>query len=176
MMLRPLTRCPYRTSLLVLSACAAIRSDYSIQHEGAVGRPALAPYSAAVSNAPVEADPVAGAWRLRCISPDGKPRECVIAIFREQSSLKGRYAPDGEMNDARPAKDVRFDNGILQVAVDGKFAGQTYGLTYSGTPKGDTLQGTVRWSFGWASGTFPFEGERVSAEVGCRDRDERRVE
>ena len=87
-------------------------------------------------------DPV-GAWKLRCVSPDGKPRECVT----------------------RPAKNVVFDDGVLSVDVDGEFAGQSYGLTYKGVPRGNALQGLVRWSFGWASGSFAFEGERIKQQV-----------
>jgi hypothetical protein len=106
-------------------------------------------------------DPV-GAWRLKCVSPDGKPRECVVTIFLEGDGLKGNYTADGV---TRPVKTVVFDEGILSVEVDGKFAGQAYGLTYKGTPRGDTLQGTVRWSYGWASGALPFAGERTEQQV-----------
>ena len=106
-------------------------------------------------------DPV-GAWKLRCVSPDGKQRECVVTVYREGSALKGDYAADGV---TRPAKNVVFDDGVLSVDVDGKFAGQSYGLTYKGVPRGDALQGLVRWSFGWASGTFAFEGERIKQQV-----------
>ena len=74
----------------------------------------------------------------------------------------GDYAADGV---TRPAKNVVFDDGVLSVDVDGKFAGQSYGLTYKGAPRGDALQGSVRWSFGWASGSFPFEGERIKQQV-----------
>ena len=106
-------------------------------------------------------DPV-GAWKLRCVSPDGKQRECVVTVYREGSALKGDYAADGV---TRPAKNVVFDDGVLNIDVDGKFAGQSYGLTYKGVPRGDALQGSVRWSFGWASGSFAFEGERIKRQV-----------
>jgi hypothetical protein len=58
-----------------------------------------------------------------------------------------------------------FEEGALSVEVEGRFAGQAYGLTYEGAPRGDALQGSVRWSFGWASGSFPFDGERVEQQV-----------
>jgi hypothetical protein len=106
-------------------------------------------------------DPV-GAWKLRCVSPDGKHRECVVTVYREGSALKGDYAADGV---SRPAKNVVFDDGVLSVDVDGEFAGQSYGLTYKGVPRGDALQGLARWSFGWASGSFAFEGERIKQQV-----------
>ena len=109
-------------------------------------------------------DPV-GAWKLSCVSPDGKQRECVVTVYREGSALKGDYAADGV---TRPAKNVVFDDGVLSVDVDGKFAGQSYGLNpYKGEYHGveNALQGSVRWSFGWASGSFPFEGERIKQQV-----------
>ncbi len=106
-------------------------------------------------------DPV-GAWRLKCIPPDGKPRECVITVIREGDTLRATYKADGE---TRPAKRAVFEDGYVILEVDGKFAGQAYGLVYKGAPKSHALSGTVRWSFGWASGTFPFSGERVAEAV-----------
>jgi hypothetical protein len=106
-------------------------------------------------------DPV-GAWKLKCVSPDGKPRECIVTVFRDGAALKGNCTAEGV---TRPAKSVVFDEGILSVEVDGKFAGQAYGLTYKGVPRGDALQGSVRWSYGWASGSLAFEGERIEQQV-----------
>lgn len=106
-------------------------------------------------------DPV-GAWKLTCVAPDGKHRECVVTVFRQGAALKGDYTTDGV---TRPAKHVAFDDGVLSVEVDGKFAGQAYGLAYKGTPRGDALHGLVRWSYGWASGSFAFEGERIEQEI-----------
>jgi hypothetical protein len=114
-----------------------------------------------VESANLAEDPV-GIWKMNCVPPDGKPRECVISIFREGEDLKGNYTADGV---TRPAKTVVFDEGILNVEVDGKFAGQAYGLTYKGTPQGDALHGSVRWSYGWASGSFAFDGERIGQQV-----------
>jgi hypothetical protein len=109
-----------------------------------------------------EAGNPVGAWMLKCVSPDGKRRECVVTIFKEGADLKGNYTADGK---TRPAKNVAFNEGLLSIDVDGQFAGQPYGLTYKGTPTGDALRGTVTWSFGWASGSFAFEGERIEQQV-----------
>ncbi len=106
-------------------------------------------------------DPV-GAWKLKCVSPDGKPRECIVTVFRDGVDLKGKYTAEGV---TRPAKHVAFDEGILSVDIDGKYAGQAYGLMYKGTPQGDTLKGSVRWSYGWASGSIAFDGERIEQQV-----------
>ena len=104
-------------------------------------------------------DPV-GTWKLKSVSPDGKDRACLVKVVREGDRLKGTYIADGE---TRPAKDVAFANGVMSITVDGHFAGQVYGLTYKGKPAGDSLQGKVCWSYGIASGSFAFEGERVRA-------------
>jgi hypothetical protein len=74
----------------------------------------------------------------------------------------GDYTADGV---TRPVKKVGVEEGVLSVEVEGRFAGQAYGLTYEGAARGDALQGSVRWSFGWASGSFPFDGERVEQQV-----------
>jgi hypothetical protein len=103
-----------------------------------------------------------GTWKLRCVSPDGKKRECIVSLVRKAAALDGDYTADGV---TRPVKKVAFEEGVLSVEVEGRFAGQAYGLTYKGAPRGDALQGSVRWSFGWASGSFPFDGERVEQQV-----------
>src|SRR4051794_6489216 len=82
-------------------------------------------------------DPV-GHWKLRCVSPDGKARECVVMVCREGRALKGTYAAEGV---TRPAKGVAYDQGVLSVRVDGEVAGKAYGLTYTGKPRGDVLRG-----------------------------------
>jgi hypothetical protein len=106
-------------------------------------------------------DPV-GVWKLTCVSPDGKPRECILTLAREASILKGTYKADGAV---RSALDVVFSAGVLSFRIDGRFAGQKYILVYRGKPRGDSLSGTVRWSYGWATGTMPFRGERVVEQV-----------
>jgi hypothetical protein len=103
-----------------------------------------------------------GAWKLTCVSPDGKDRECVVGVSRAGKGWKGTYQADGE---TRSAKDVAFEGDVLSIGVDGKFAGQVYRLTYEGKPQGDIFNGTVRWTYGWASGSFPFRGERVVEQV-----------
>jgi hypothetical protein len=103
-----------------------------------------------------------GQWMLRCVPPDGKARSCVVTIRREGGSIKGTYTADGETRDA---EEVVFARGVLSVRVGGKYAGQSYGLTYVGRPAGDALRGTVRWSYGFVSGSFAFEGERIGQIV-----------
>ena len=117
--------------------------------------------TASLAHAAQPADPC-GTWKLKCVSPDGKARECVVTVCKEGETLKGTYAADGAK---KAVKAVSFEEGILSVQVDGEFAGQCYGLTYKGKPSGDTLCGSVRWSYGWASGSFSFEGERIAQAV-----------
>lgn len=103
-----------------------------------------------------------GTWTLRCTSPDGKARSCVVTVRREGDTLKGTYTADGV---TRAAREISFARGVLSIRVDGQFAGQHYGLTYKGKPVGDSLRGTVRWSYGFAAGSFAFEGERVGEKL-----------
>jgi hypothetical protein len=110
----------------------------------------------------VKASDPLGAWKLKCVSPDGKDRECIVTFSRDGLAWKGTYQADGE---TRAAKDLAYDEGELSFRVDGKFAGLVYYLTYKGKPLGDNLNGTVRWSYGWASGTFGFRGERIAEQL-----------
>jgi hypothetical protein len=109
-----------------------------------------------------QADDPVGIWKLRCVSPDGKNRECVVTLFRNATGIEGDCTTDGV---TRPVKEATFDQGVLTIGVDGRFAGQPYELTYKGTPRCEVMDGSVRWSFRWASGSFPFKGERVEQQV-----------
>ncbi len=104
-----------------------------------------------------DGDPV-GTWKLSSVCPDGKSRDCVITVLRQDQSLKATYKADGR---TRAARAVSFDRGILSITVDGDFAGSKYELTYRGKPAGNTLCGDVGWSYLWASGSFKFKGERI---------------
>jgi hypothetical protein len=107
------------------------------------------------------AEPI-GAWKITCVSPDGKNSECTVDVSRDCQAWRATYEAESE---TRAPQDVTFENGELCFRVDGKFAGQTYNLTANGRPQGETLKGTVRWSYGWASGSFAFRGERVAEQV-----------
>ena len=54
------------------------------------------------ANDVMAADPI-GAWKLKCVSPDGKDRECIVSVSRDGKGWTGTYQADGE---TRPAKDV----------------------------------------------------------------------
>jgi hypothetical protein len=112
---------------------------------------------ASICEAAPPEDPV-GSWKLSCVCPDGKSRDCVITVSQHGRALTATYTADGV---TRAARAVSFDRGILSVRVDGEFAGSAYKLTYEGKPSGDTLCGDVRWSYLWASGSFAFKGERM---------------
>lgn len=107
-----------------------------------------------------DGDPV-GTWKLSCVCPDGKSRDCVIVVSRQDQALKATYKADGV---TRAARAVSFDRGILSVKVEGDFAGSKYVLTYRGKPGKDTMRGDVNWSYLWASGSFTFKGERIVVE------------
>jgi hypothetical protein len=107
-------------------------------------------------------DLLLGAWKLKCTSPDGKARECILVLSREGTLLKGDYVVG---KTTRPARYVEFDRGELRFLVDGKYAGQVYTLIYKGRPRGNALQGAVHWKYGWASGSIDFTGERITQSV-----------
>lgn len=138
-MLRALKHATCGFSVVLLAACAATPRGEAASPE----------------------DPV-GTWKLKCVSPDGKSRECVVVISREGKALKGSCTADGVK---RPVKNAVFDQGVLSVRVDGEYVGQSYGLVYKGKPVGDTLRGKAHWTYGWASGSFAFAGERVAAKI-----------
>lgn len=107
-----------------------------------------------------------GTWKLRSACPDGKTRHCVVILRREKDVLQGRYIVDGV---EKAAKQVRFEQGVLVVQVEGMYRGREYGLTYKGQPAAGRINGTARWTYGWISGTFQFEGEKIAERVGFAD-------
>jgi hypothetical protein len=118
----------------------------------------LVPVRGAARN--TDADDLLGTWKLAYTSPDGKARQCVVAVSRAGTVLRGDYW-DGKMT--RPANNVGVDRGELSFWVDGKYVGKVYTLTYKGRIRGDrdTLRGAVHWKYGWASGSFDFVGKRL---------------
>jgi hypothetical protein len=117
---------------------------------------AAVPVGGATGNS--EADGLLGAWRLNYTSPDGKARECIIALSHDGTALRGDYW-DGKTT--RPANSVALDRGELSFWVDGRYAGRRYTLTYKGRRNGDALRGAVHWKYGWASGSMDFVGKRI---------------
>jgi hypothetical protein len=126
----------------------------------------LVPALGAARNA--ELDDLLGSWKLTYTSPDGKARDCVIALSRDGAVLRADYW-DGKTT--RPANGVSVDRGELSFWVDGKYVGKVYTLTYKGRRSGSALRGAVHWKYGWASGSFDFVGKRldrrVAAMPGC---------
>ena len=120
----------------------------------------LVPVRGAARN--TEVDDLLGAWKLTYTSPDGKDRECVIALSREGTALRGDYW-DGKTT--RPANNVGVQRGELSFSVDGRYVGKVYTLTYKGRRINDALQGAVHWKYGWASGSFAFVGKRLARRV-----------
>jgi hypothetical protein len=109
-----------------------------------------------------EVDDLLGSWKLNYTSPDGKARECVVALYQQGPMLRADYW-DGKTT--RPANDVAVARGELSFWVDGKHLGRVYTLTYKGRRRGDGLHGAVHWKYGWASGSFDFVGKRVAKHV-----------
>ena len=109
-----------------------------------------------------KANDLVGSWKLKFVSSDGQTRESVLTLTREGTALKGNYTADSV---TRMAKDLGYERGELTFRVDGEYLGKTYTLTYKGRPQGDVFRGAVRWKFGLVSGSFDFEGQRVTREV-----------
>src|SRR5262245_31536562 len=67
-------------------------------------------------------DPV-GTWKLSCVPPDGKPRDCIVTVFRKGQVLQGTYRARGV---TRPVESIKFENGELRARVSGAFGGKSY--------------------------------------------------
>jgi hypothetical protein len=126
----------------------------------ATGALGLFPVRGAARN--TEVDDLLGTWKLTYTSPDGKARECVIALSWQGSVLRGDYW-DGKTT--RLANNVGVERGELSFGVDGKHLGRVYTLTYKGRRAGDGLRGAVHWKYAWASGSFDFVGKRLAGRV-----------
>ena len=121
----------------------------------------LGPALAATGDSQV--NDVLGAWKLKCTSPDGKPRECILVVSREGAVLRGDYSVG---RTTKPARYVVFERGELIFGLDGKYAGQVYTVTYKERPREQLAPGwrSTR-KYGWASGSFDFLGEGIAQGV-----------
>jgi hypothetical protein len=109
----------------------------------------------------VEIDDVLGTWELRVETPNGvvEPR---LTITAEGDELRGKSVSDtfGELE----AKNVKLKDNMLSWEVSVVNNGIEFKITYTGKPRGNTMEGSNEFSVGENTGTMKFTGKRTPPE------------
>jgi hypothetical protein len=108
----------------------------------------------------VEADDVVGTWELSLEGPNGTI-EPQLTLTKDGEKLSGKYvSPFGE----RVPKSVTLKDNKLVFDVSGERDGAQFKVIYTGTPRGNKIEGEAEFDFGGNAGTMEFTGERTPPE------------
>jgi hypothetical protein len=110
----------------------------------------------------VDADELAGIWKLKFATPDGRTAEPVLKLSTAGGALKGTYqsARFGQHD----AKEIKLNGLDLSWQVKFDRDGQTVVAIYKGKLNGRTLKGTLALHAGGRSSTVEFNGEQVPTQ------------
>jgi hypothetical protein len=101
---------------------------------------------------------VAGTWKLRVPLKTGEVFEPTLKLVQEGSSFSGTYM--GEQGET-PVMEALILGDEIAFEVARERDGKKYRLRYQGKVKGDSLAGSVDYSFDGMTGLLEFEGKRV---------------
>jgi hypothetical protein len=102
---------------------------------------------------------VAGVWKLKVPMKNGPTFEPTLTLTQTGGSVAGSYT--GEQG-ATPITDGMVLTDELTFEVARQKDGKNYKLRYQGKVNGDTLKGSVDYSFDGIAGSFEFEGKRTA--------------
>jgi hypothetical protein len=108
----------------------------------------------------VEIDDVVGTWELSLEGPNGTI-EPELTLTKDGEKLSGKYvSPFGE----RVPKSVTLKDNKLIFDVSGERDGAEFKVVYTGTPRGNKIDGEAEFDFGGNAGTMEFTGKRTPPE------------
>jgi len=107
----------------------------------------------------VDVDDVVGTWQLRLEMPGGNVAEPTLKVTKGERGLLAKYTSEflGEIE----AKNVQIKENKLtfELAIESdEFA---FSSTYSGTPRGNTMEGAAEFDVGGGAGVMAFTGKRL---------------
>lgn len=108
----------------------------------------------------VDADSVAGTWKLRLVTPNGNALEPELTLSVEGGNVTGKYssARFGE----HAAKAIKLNGAELSWTVDFERGGHTFELVYKGKLEGHAIKGTLSLETAGKTTSFEFSGERTA--------------
>jgi hypothetical protein len=108
----------------------------------------------------VEFDDVLGKWELSLEGPNGTI-EPELTLTKDGEKLTGNYvSPFGE----RVPKSVTLKDNKLVFDVSAERDGAQFKVVYTGTPRGNKIEGEAEFDFDGNAGTMEFTGTRTPPE------------
>jgi hypothetical protein len=108
----------------------------------------------------VDADDLAGTWKLKIAIPNGTTLEPELKLAIDGSGLKGAY--HSPRLGKQEAKEVKLNGRELSWQVAGERNGQSFKAIYQGKVNGHSIKGTLAVDSGGRSSTYDFTGERIT--------------
>lgn len=99
-------------------------------------------------------------WKIGFVDPDGLRHEARVTVLSMGEKVLGWYSgTDYEL----PAKEMSLRGNRVEMSISTKTAcGEKVDVTFQGEVHGGRVEGEVKWSLDWQSGSFPFRGKRES--------------
>lgn len=105
----------------------------------------------------VDAEDVVGVWDLKIDAPDFGEIVSTLTVTKDDKGLHARYAND--FFDLE-AKNVQIKDNALLFEISNEMDEFSFKSKYSGTPRGNVIEGKSAFDFGGNTGEMAFTGKR----------------
>jgi hypothetical protein len=106
---------------------------------------------------------VIGTWQFRSETPNGNTRESTLTLSEDGKKLKGALVSErGE----RDVDNIAIENNQLSFEIIFERGGNSFTAAYKGTPRGDSMKGTLEFDVNGESRKTDVEGKRISKKPG----------
>jgi hypothetical protein len=115
------------------------------------------------ANRVLSKDDVIGTWQFRSETPNGNVRESTLTLSEDGKKLKGELVSErGE----RELNNIAIEDNQLSFEIIFEREGNSFTVAYKGTPRGDSMKGTLEFNFNGEPRKTDVEGKRMSKKPG----------
>ena len=112
---------------------------------------------------------VVGTWQFRFETPNGNVIEPTLKLSNDGKNLKGTFV--GRRGE-REIKDISLKDNQLSFQIVFERDGNTVTVAYKGTPRGDSMKGTIESNFGGEPRKTEVDAKRLPEKVKDGDKKE----
>lgn len=103
---------------------------------------------------------VAGIWLIRTEGRDGQVREREYKFtVNDQNKLRSSYV--GRAGELREIEDVQLKDNELSFETSREGNNGEFKIAFKGKPRGNTMEGTIEFTFGGQTRTMEFTGKKL---------------
>jgi hypothetical protein len=111
----------------------------------------------------VGAADVIGTWKLRFETQNGNVMEPTLTLSKDGKKLKGEFVSE---RGQRELDNVAIEDNQLSFEITFERNGNAFTVAYKGTPRGDSMKGTLESEFNGESRKTDVEGKRIPKKPG----------